>query len=145
MQGICHVSFCERIFRLTVPGRARVWRPPFRRPGSPACVLDILCLFDYTTRVMTSIARTDLLHVLARYLPPHQFETIVLLFGLTNAGEHSYAEAAEVLGVSVNAIRLRRIAAGRRLALVPDVVDLLRASLPHERKWGRIHMVSFAE
>ena len=94
---------------------------------------------------MTSIARTDLLHILARYLPPHQFATIILLFGLTDAGEHSYAEAAEMLGVSVNTIRLRRIAAGRRLALAPDVADLLRASIPHERQWGRVHTVSFAE
>ena len=94
---------------------------------------------------MTSLARIDLLHTLACYLPPQQFDTLILLFGLTVAGEHTYEEAATVLGVSVKTIERRRIAAGRRLALVPDVVDLLRASIPHERKWGKIHTISFTE
>ena len=94
---------------------------------------------------MGSLARIDLLHILARYLPPQQLDVLILLFGLTEAGEHSYEEAAAVLGVSVKTIERRRIAAGRRLALAPDVADLLRASIPHERRWGRVHTVSFAE
>ena len=94
---------------------------------------------------MASLARIDLLHTLACYLPPQQVDVIVLLFGLTEAGEHTYEEAAVVLGVSVKTIERRRIAAGRRLALAPDVADLLRASIPHERRWGRVHTVSFAE
>ena len=81
----------------------------------------------------------ELLAGLARIMPPAQFDVLCRLFGFRPAGEQTYAEAAHDLRVSVATIKLRRRQAVQALRGHPELVELVQATVAHDRKWGQIH------
>jgi len=92
--------------------------------------------------VETHRYREDLLRLLQGALPSRQYEVLVLLYGLENGVEHTYAEVAVMLQCSVATVKVRRADALRLLQPRLDIRDLLRATLPTARTLAAVHPTS---
>ena len=85
--------------------------------------------------------RDYLLHTLQSHLTTDEYCVVVLLFGLDDGDERSYAEAGALLTLTVPEVRDTRNAALAKLSAIPELRRVLREAISRKRTIGVIHQI----